>query len=95
MSDYWGDICPKDQPTKKINENEMAMLECRRKSSVISNLSNDDTGIMYMYLDIKGTKNQLDPDHNDGLMERDENELDKFLFSTRVTALKLIREEEI
>jgi hypothetical protein len=66
------------------------LLECRRKSSVISNLSNDDTGTCSIDLDMKITKNITESD-----MPKEESEEEKFLYSTRVTVLKLIREEEI
>lgn len=53
MSDYWGDILPNELPRKRIYEQERLLLESRRKSSVISNISNDDAGILMVIQKIK------------------------------------------
>ncbi len=60
MSDYWGDILPNQLPRKRIYEQERLLLESRRKSSVISNISNDDAGIFDVYSENKMKNDGLD-----------------------------------
>jgi hypothetical protein len=47
MSDYWNDISSA-KPRKKMYEGEGERV--KRKSSVISNRSNEDIGNVYQYL---------------------------------------------
>ena len=53
MSDYWGDMVPNEAPKKrKSYDQERWLLQSRRKSSLISNLS--EKGLIYFIIDHLG-----------------------------------------